>query len=184
MKFEHKFSTPYHPQTIGALERNHKCLNEYLRIFTNEHINDWDEWVNYYTFAYNTSPNLDHGYTPFELVFGRTEKIQNQSLTEVVQPLYNYDDYAKELQYRLHTAHKRTREYIEMNKRKRINSQNKSNPIELKLGNQVAVTNENRKKLEQVYNGPFTVIEISDPNVKIKNSQTTQTIHKNRIIKL
>lgn len=71
-----------------------------------------------------------------------------------------------------------------MNKRKLINSQSKSNPIELKLGNQVAVTNENRKKLEQVYNGPFTVIEISDPNVKIKNSQTTQTIHKNRIIKL
>lgn len=31
-----KFSTAYHPETIGALERNHRCLNEYLRQFINE----------------------------------------------------------------------------------------------------------------------------------------------------
>lgn len=34
------FSTAYHPQTIGSLERNHGCLNEYLRNFVNEHHSD------------------------------------------------------------------------------------------------------------------------------------------------
>lgn len=182
LQFEHKFSTPYHPQTIGALERNHKCLNEYLRIFTNEHNNDWDEWVNYYAFAFNTTPNLEHGYTPFELVFGKTEKIQNQFLTDTVQPIYNYDDYSKELQYRLHTAHKRTRKYMETSKQKTLDTQNKTNPVNLKLGDQVAIINENRRKLEPVYKGPFTV---TNPNVIITNNQgTNQEIHKNRLIKL
>ena len=98
LKIEHKFATAYHPQTIGALERNHKCLNEYLRIYTNEHKDNWDEWTSYYTFSYNTSPNLEHGYTPFELVFGRREKIQHE-ISNNSNPIYNYEDYSQELKY-------------------------------------------------------------------------------------
>lgn len=71
LNINHKCSTAYHPQTIGALERNHRCLNEYLRIFTNEARNNWDDWMPFYSFAYNTTPNLEHNYTPFELVFGK-----------------------------------------------------------------------------------------------------------------
>jgi IS30 family transposase len=40
LKFKQNFATAYHPQTIGALERNHRCLNEYLRSFSNEHHDD------------------------------------------------------------------------------------------------------------------------------------------------
>lgn len=71
LQINHICSAAYHPQTIGALERNHKCLNEYLRIFSNDNQNDWDEWMNYYSFSYNTTPNIEHGYTPFEIVFGK-----------------------------------------------------------------------------------------------------------------
>ena len=163
----------------------HERQIQYLRIFTNEHNNDWDDWVNYYSFAYNTTPNLDHGYTPFELVFGRSEKIENSFYSNTINPIYNYEDYAKELQFRLHTAYIRTRQYIEDTKQRTIDNQKIVNPIKVNLGDKVAVINENRKKLEQVYNGPYTVIEISDPNIKISNNQGThQTLHKNRLIKL
>lgn len=41
---EHKFSTSYHPQTIGDLERNHRVLNEYLRNYINiDHIDKFAE---------------------------------------------------------------------------------------------------------------------------------------------
>ena len=36
LEIRQTFSTPYHPESIGSLERNHRCLSEYLRIFTNE----------------------------------------------------------------------------------------------------------------------------------------------------
>lgn len=59
-EINHITSTAYHPQTIGSLERNHKCLNEYLRIFSNEHRNDWDEWTNYYCFSRQISQQIIH----------------------------------------------------------------------------------------------------------------------------
>ena len=69
LQIEQKFSAPYHHQTIGPLERNQRVLNEYLLSFTEN--DEWDKWVQYFTFAYNTTPHVDTGYTPFELVFGK-----------------------------------------------------------------------------------------------------------------
>lgn len=53
LSINHNFSTAYHPQTVGALERNHRCLNEYLRQFINEQLDDWDSWLQFYTFYYS-----------------------------------------------------------------------------------------------------------------------------------
>ena len=184
LKIEHKFSTPYHPQTIGALERNHRCLNEYLRMFTNEHKDDWDDWINYYSFAYNTTPNLDHGYTPFELVFGRNERI-TPNVKDTYSPLYNYDDYSKEFKYRLKIAHDRTRKHIEQVKFKLLKEQQNINQVNFEIGDQIALTNENRTKLDPVYKGPYKVKEINGPNMIIENTEgVVQKIHKNRAIKL
>lgn len=66
LQINHSLATAYHPQTLGALERNHRCLNEYLRIFINELKDNWDSWLQYYCFSYNTTPNSDHNFTPFE----------------------------------------------------------------------------------------------------------------------
>ena len=78
LKIKQTFSTPYHPQTIGALERNHRSLNEYLRAFTNEHHGDWDDWIKFYEFVYNTTPHTETKYTPFELVFGRIASLPQE----------------------------------------------------------------------------------------------------------
>lgn len=48
LQITHTFSTPYHPETIGSLERNHRCLNEFVRQFVNESHNDWDDWLDHY----------------------------------------------------------------------------------------------------------------------------------------
>lgn len=71
LSIDQKFATAYHPQSVGSLERNHRFLNEYLRHFISEERDDWDSWLPYYTFCYNTSPHTDHEFTPFELVFGK-----------------------------------------------------------------------------------------------------------------
>lgn len=59
LEIKQTFATAYHPQTMGALERNHKCLNEYLRSFTNAHHSDWDDWTKFYAFSYYTTPNTN-----------------------------------------------------------------------------------------------------------------------------
>ena len=63
-------TTAYHPESNGALERSHRTLAEYLRHYINEDQTDWDEWIPYAMFTYNTTPHTATGYTPFELVYG------------------------------------------------------------------------------------------------------------------
>ena len=59
------FSSPYHHETIGALESNHRTLNEFLLSFVNG--NERDKWISYFTFA---STHVDTSYSPYELVYG------------------------------------------------------------------------------------------------------------------
>lgn len=100
-------------------------------------------------------------------------------------PLYNHEDYAKELNTRLHMAHERTRKYIDKEKLKRIEKQNHLNPVTFHIDDEIAITNENRKKLDPIYKGPYKVKQIEGTNLVIENDLgTITTVHKNRAIKL
>lgn len=50
LKIDHKISTAYHSQSIGGCERNHRVLNEYMRMYINESKTDWSTWSQYYAF--------------------------------------------------------------------------------------------------------------------------------------
>ena len=64
-------TSAYHPQTNGALERTRRVLLEYLRCYILENQTDWDKWVPYATFVFNTTPYSNTGFTPHELLLGR-----------------------------------------------------------------------------------------------------------------
>ena len=68
-------TTAYHPQTNGALERTHRILIEYLRCYILEDQSDWDKWLPFATFVFNTTPHTTTGFTPHELLFGRKPSI-------------------------------------------------------------------------------------------------------------
>jgi len=75
-------TTAYHSESNAALERSHHTLAEYLRHYINKDQTDWDEWVPYAMFAYNTTPHTATGYTPFELMYGH----QAELLTALTKP--------------------------------------------------------------------------------------------------
>lgn len=186
LSVDQKFSAAYHPETIGSLERNHRCLNEYLRQFINEKNDDWDTWIPYYVFCYNTTPHSIHQYTPFELIFGRQANIP-QSIQNpcTIEPIYNHDSYYSELKFKIQSAIKSTRNLLKESKIDRINKQTNTNPINIQTGEIVWLKVENRRKLDKIYSGPFEIIKIEHPNVTIKHKITAevQKVHKNRIIK-
>ena len=186
LQIRQNFSTPYHPESIGSLERNHRCLNEYLRIFTNEHQSDWDNWIQYYQFSYNTTPHSDHNFTPFELIFGRKANLPQDIITGNNEPIYNFEQYKNELQYKLRKSHEITKQkLIEQKIERKKHFDNNINPIAILVNDLVYLKNENRKKLDSFYTGPYQITLINEPNCEIKhvNSGKTITVHKNRIIK-
>lgn len=85
-------TTPYHPESSGALERSHKTLEEYLRHFTDNDQQDWDAWLPYATFLYNTTPHTSTNFTPFQILFGYEATLPS-SIQKTPNPLYNYDVY-------------------------------------------------------------------------------------------
>lgn len=187
LSIEQKFSTAYHPQTVGSLERNHRFLNEYLRHFINEERDDWDSWLPYYAFCYNSSPHTDHEFSPFELVFGKKVCIPSSiKETAVIEPIYNYENYAAELKFKIQKSIIKAKELLDKNKIIRIQNQaEKSNPVEININDKVWLKIENRRKLDPVYTGPFVVKSIKHPNIQIENcsSKESQIVHKNRIVR-
>lgn len=182
-QIKHCTSTPYRPQTVGTVERIHRVINEYLRSYVNDNKSDWDEWTKYFTYCYNTTPSTVHKYCPFELIFAKNPILPNEFTELRVNPLYNIDSYAKEVQYRLQMALCRANAYLQQNKAKQKTVFDASaKPLCISVGDWVVVRNEARHKLDPVYKGPFKVLDIVEPNCIIRdNKGKSCLVHKNRL---
>ena len=174
------FSTSYHHESIGSLENTHKNLNAYLRIQTNNNPREWSTWIAYWCFAYNTTVHTSTKFTPYELVFGKSCNLPS-NLTYEIEPLYNCDDYPLAFKYRLQKSHEHARENLLRSKEKRkFNYDKQSNAIVYQPNDLVLLRNENSSRFENVYNGPYKVVEDKSPNVLIMKDNKVEIVHKNR----
>lgn len=187
LKINKSFSTAYHHETVGAIERSHRNLNEYLRTFLNGKLNEWDTFAYYFQFLYNTTKHdgLLNKFSPYEVVFLRKSLMPNEILEGKIQPQYNLDDYVKECKLKLQIIHRETIQLIEKVKKANKTKYDKNiNPIKLKLGDMVKIVKQPYDKFKHIYDGPYKVKSIDGTNIQIElENGTDYKIHKNRIIK-
>ncbi len=60
----------YHPQTDGQTEIVNKCLETYLRCFTQDSPKRWTYWLLWAEYSYNTTWHSAIRMTPYEAVYG------------------------------------------------------------------------------------------------------------------
>ena len=65
------FTTAYHPQTNGQVERFNRTILASLRAFVGDNPKAWPEFVGPITYAYNTQVHPSLGVTPFQLVLSK-----------------------------------------------------------------------------------------------------------------
>ena len=65
----HVTSSPYHPESQGAIERFHQTLKTMLKKYCEEET-EWDRDMPYLLFAIRSIPNDSLGLSPFDIVFG------------------------------------------------------------------------------------------------------------------
>jgi transposase InsO family protein len=65
------FTTTYHPQCNGQVERFNRTILAQLRAYVGEYQNDWDLYHEALTFAYNTQVHTSTGISRFELTLSR-----------------------------------------------------------------------------------------------------------------
>ena len=179
-------TTAFHPESNGSLERTSRVLTEYLRHYVREDQTNWDEWILYAVYVYNTTVHTTTAYTPFELAYGFKSEVPS-ALREIPNVQYNYENYLTELKGRLQSTHEVARQKLIPSKERSKEYYDKdSETFEFQVGQKVLLFDETvrrgrSKKLSPQYVGPYNVLAVDGVNVTIKKGRTTQKIHVNRI---
>jgi transposase InsO family protein len=66
-----RFSTAYHPQTVGQTKRVNQILEDMLRACALHYGRSWDKSLPYVEFSYNNSYQESLMMAPFEMLYGR-----------------------------------------------------------------------------------------------------------------
>ena len=72
LSLKHLTTTPYHAQSNGMCERFHQCMKLMLKRLCQEREKDWDRYLEPLLFAYREIPQESLGFSPFELLYGRS----------------------------------------------------------------------------------------------------------------
>lgn len=64
------FTTAYHPQGNGKMERANQEVEKFLRMFVNQRQDDWVDWLPMAEFVLNSRVHNGNGHSPFEIVYG------------------------------------------------------------------------------------------------------------------
>ena len=81
------FSSPYHHQTVGLVERFNGTLKSMMKTLDEEQWKIWDKYIPYFCFAYREVPQDSTGFSPFELLYthkvkGPLEIVKQQWMNE------------------------------------------------------------------------------------------------------
>ena len=65
------FSTAYHPQTDGKIEKVNKFLEDMLRTYVMDKPGKWEDYLHLVEFVYSNNFQSFAGMSPFEILYGR-----------------------------------------------------------------------------------------------------------------
>ena len=186
------FSSPYHPLANGLCEKCNGTLKKMLIRMSNEQPKEWDRFIEPLLFAYREVPQESTGFSPFELLYGRTlrgpmsilrdlwtkEGIDNEVITtyQYVFDLRNrIEDTCTLARENLLTAQQKYKKHFDKSARLRT----------MDIGERVLVmlpTDHNKLLLR--WKGPYPVMEkVGVADYRIKIGEQLRLFHINMLRK-
>ena len=139
------FSSPYHPQTNGLVEKTNHTLVRKIASISEDQKLSWDDALPIATFAYNVTPQKLLESSPYTLMFGRLPSITDDVDTQILD---------------IRELHEKNRRRINSYKQKiRESEKRKVSPNSLQIGDIVMMRNREASKLEPKWKGPFHIVE-------------------------
>jgi len=181
------FTTPYNPACNGLCERVNGVLKAMLKRMCQERPRDWDRYLPAVLFAYREVPQASTGFSPFEMLYGRTVRGPMQVLKE----LWTHADtpetrstyqYVLDLRNRLEETCQLARESLyEAQGVYKHHYDKKTKERKFKVGQRVLVllpTDHNKLLLQ--WKGPFRVSEVvNDFDYKVNLPGSDKVYHAN-----
>ena len=169
-------TTAYHPQTDGLVERFHRTLTSMLAKTVEKNGRDWDRYILYLLFAYQTSVQASTGESPFFLMYGCDARLPNE--TDVVTPstreFVDLSDFGESLMTSVHDARELARKSIQSSQMKQKHAHDKrARSNAFKVGEKVFLYKPSAKsgkayKFARPYHGPYCVVELTTNDAKIR----------------
>ena len=184
------FTTTYHPQTNGQVERFNRTILSALQTYIADHPNDWDLYTDAITYAYNCQPQTSTSVAPFDLVLSRPPPaIATKAEHSEPQTAADFKNKWKaNLQQTLATARKKLLETQARYKRNYDNRLRRTNTI-IKPDDFVFLRverrddKETRHKLAPIAEGPFRVKEVDTASKTVvieREDRSTENVSRSR----
>ena len=181
-------TTPYHPMCNGLVEKFNGTLKQMLKRMCVERPKDWDKYLPAVLFAYREVPQESLGFSPFELVYGRSvrgpmailkELWTNEVPDDQVKSTYQY---VLDLRDRLESTCDLARQNLQKaSSRYKKYFDRRSKVRNMKIGDKVLVLlpTDNNKLLLQ-WKGPYTIVKkVGHVDYQIEVGGKLKTFHAN-----
>lgn len=183
-------SSVYHPICNGLVEKWNGTLKQILKRLCAEKPKDWDRYLSAVLFAYREVPQESLGFSPFEMLYGRTVRGPMMILKELWSKTVPEDEikttyqYVCDLRERMEDTCKIAQEELQKNALKyKQHYDKKSRSRTLGIGSKVLIllpTDNN--KLLMHWKGPFSVKEVCGQNdYRIEVNDKVKTYHINML---
>ena len=181
------FTTPYNPRCNGLCERVNGVLKAMLKKMCQEKPQDWDRYLPAVLFAFREVPQASTGFSPFELLYGRTVRGPMQVLkglwTEEDPPeVRNTYEYVLDLRNRLEETCELARtNLLQAQGKQKHHYDKRAKNRKFKVGQKVLVLlPSDHNKLLLQWRGPYEVIDVvSQCDYKIKVGGKPKVYHAN-----
>ena len=160
-------TTPYHPMCNGLVEKFNGTLKQMLKRLCSEQPKQWHRYINALLFAYREVPQESSGFSPFELLYGRTVR----GPMHILRKLWTSEDanaevmntyqYVFELREKLEDTLQLARENLDRSQRRYKHYYDRTARRKcLQSGDQVLILlpTDNNKLLMQ-WKGPYKVVD-------------------------
>ncbi|CAF4931240.1 unnamed protein product, partial [Rotaria sp. Silwood2] len=97
----HIFSTPFHPQTNGTIERFHATIKTQLCKLQDLNHNNWDQYLSPTIYAYNIGQHRTTKYAPYQILYGKHPTLPLTQPQPMLQFIRSNDYYNQFRQYRI-----------------------------------------------------------------------------------
>ena len=182
------FTTAYHPQTNGQVERYNRTILASLRGYVAVRQDDWDDYTSAVTFAYNCRVHASLGMPPFELALTRPPpslSLQSQPTLEERTPSTlkrEFLERLKTLRFRagmnLHHAQTRYKKNFDRGVVQKNANLEEGDDAYVR----VEVTDVGRNhKLESLVQGPYRVVENAGNTFRLRIGEETVRVSSDRV---
>ena len=187
--------SPYNSKANGKVENIHKTVKTMLRAYMKEFKTNWDLLLPLVEFAMNTSRNVNTGYTPFFLHFGRHPNMPlDYYYGDVHSPKVTVDEYVQELQTEQENVINWVRKFKTKNslKMKQIyDKKHKNQMSSFQVGDKCRLNNPQRKgelpaKFNDLYSRDIYIVLEDRKNrsflvQKLNRTEEPKSVHINQM---